>query len=50
MVAPASAQIASSNLVAPTVFRNEPFGEIVEGLRRCWDKSYGSMSDEEVGH
>ena len=30
--------------VAPIVFRNEPFGENVEGLRRCWDKCYGSMS------
>jgi hypothetical protein len=34
----------NSCLVVPTVFRNEPFGENVEGLRRCWDKSYGSMS------
>ena len=33
-----------SNPVAPTFFRKKPFGEDVEGLRRCWDKSYGSMS------
>jgi hypothetical protein len=34
----------SSNLVAPTILQKKPFGKNVEGLRRCWDKSYGSMS------
>jgi len=29
--------------VAPTIFRNEPFGENVEGLSHCGDKSCGSQ-------
>lgn len=34
------AKAAGSNPVAPTFFRNEPFGENVEGLSHCGDKSY----------
>ena len=34
----------NSRPVAPTFFRNEPFGENVEGLFHCGNKSYGSMS------
>lgn len=30
-------EVASSNLVAPTILRNEPFGEYVEGLSYCGD-------------
>ena len=30
----------NSRLVVPTFFRNEPFGEHVEGLSRCGDKGY----------
>jgi hypothetical protein len=33
----------SSNPVAPTFFRNEPFGENVEGLSYCGDKSCSSQ-------
>ena len=35
-------KVASSNPVAPTFFRNEPFGENVEGLSYLWDESCGS--------
>ena len=35
-------EAASSNLAAPTVFRNEPFGEYVEGFSHCGDGSCGS--------
>ena len=34
----------SSNPVAPTIFRNKPFGEYVEGLSHCEDASYRSTS------
>lgn len=30
----------NSRLVAPTILRNEPFGENVEGLSHCGDQSY----------
>jgi hypothetical protein len=33
-------EVAGSNPVAPTIFRNEPFGENVEGLSHYWHKSY----------
>jgi len=33
----------NSRLVAPTFFRNEPFGENVEGLSHCADGSCGSQ-------
>jgi hypothetical protein len=33
-----------SNPVAPTILRNEPFGEYVEGLFHCEDASYRSTS------
>src|SRR5438046_2374745 len=33
-------EVAGSNPVAPTIFRNEPFGENVEGLSHCGDQSY----------
>ena len=33
------AEVAGSNPVAPTIFRNEPFGQQVEGLSHCGDKS-----------
>jgi hypothetical protein len=32
-----------SNPVVPTFFRNEPFGENVEGLSHCGDESCGSQ-------
>jgi hypothetical protein len=35
---------SGSNPVAPTFFRNEPFGEYVEGLFHCEDASYRSTS------
>jgi hypothetical protein len=28
-----------SNLVAPTIFRNKPFGQQVEGLSHCGDET-----------
>lgn len=31
------AKVAGSNPVSPTIFRNEPFGENVEGLSYCGD-------------
>jgi hypothetical protein len=37
-------EVSGSNPVAPTIFRNEPFGENVEGLSHCGDQSYSSMS------
>lgn len=33
-------KLAFPNLVIPTIFRNEPFGEYVEGLSYCGAKSY----------
>jgi hypothetical protein len=33
-------EVAGSNPVAPTFFRNEPFGENVEALCVCEDESY----------
>jgi len=35
---------AGSNPVAPTILRNEPFGEHVEGLFHCEDAGYRSTS------
>jgi hypothetical protein len=32
-------EVASSNLVAPTIFQNEPFGENIEGLSYLREKS-----------
>lgn len=32
-------EVGGSNPPAPTSFRKEPFGETVEGLSRCGDKS-----------
>src|SRR5262249_49156135 len=37
-------EVAGSNPVAPTILRNEPFGEYVEGLFHCEDASYRSTS------
>jgi hypothetical protein len=37
-------EVASSNPVAPTILRNEPFGEHVEGLFHCEDAGYRSTS------
>jgi hypothetical protein len=34
--------IPGSNPVAPTFFRKKPFGENVEGLSHCGDKSYAN--------
>ena len=31
-----NALVRSSNSVAPSIFRNEPFGGKVEGLSHCW--------------
>jgi len=36
--------LESSNLVAPIILRNEPFGEYAEGLFHCEDASYRSTS------
>ena len=36
--------LAFSNPVAPTIFRNEPFGENVEGLSFCRANSYVELS------
>ena len=33
-------EVAGSNPVAPTILRNEPFGENVEGLSHCGDETY----------
>src|SRR5208283_512889 len=33
-------KLRGSNPFAPTVFREKPFGENVEGLSHCGDKSY----------
>jgi hypothetical protein len=42
----AGTAVEGSNPFAPTLFRNEPFGEDedVEGLSRCGDESYNSVS------
>jgi hypothetical protein len=37
-------KVAGSNPVAPTIFRNQPFGEYVEGLSHCVNKGYGSTN------
>jgi transposase InsO family protein len=37
-------EVAGSNPVAPTVFREKPFGEYVEGLFHCDGASYRSTS------
>jgi hypothetical protein len=34
----------NSRPVVPTIFRDEPFREYVEGLFHCWDRSYSSTS------
>jgi hypothetical protein len=34
----------NSRLVASIFFRDEPFGEHVEGISHCGNKSYSSMS------
>jgi len=34
----------NSRLVAPTVFSEKLFGVLAGELRRCWERSYGSMS------
>jgi len=33
---------SNNRLLAPTFFRNEPFGENVEGLSHCGNQSYNS--------
>lgn len=38
------AEVAGSNPVAPTIFRNEPFGEYVEGLSHCGANRYAIES------
>jgi hypothetical protein len=37
-------KVGSSNLLAPIILRNEPFGEYAEGLFHCDDASYRSTS------
>jgi hypothetical protein len=37
-------EVGGSNPLAPIVFRNEPFGENVEGLSHCGDTRYSSMN------
>jgi hypothetical protein len=34
----------NSRLVTPTLFRNKPFGDHVEGLSYCEDESYRTQS------